>query len=238
MKFYIEYQGKETGPIELEGLGDYNITPTTRVYALGQGWDEMRAAADVPEIQSLYFAPKAAAKPTSTGGQWHPSAQANSYKQPSQQQPQQWGAQPQQSRQWGGQPQQAQQQPWGGQSQQPQWGVQPQQPQWGAPAAAPQGFMQPGYISPQAAPGVGGHSAVAEPAIWFIAVNDSPVGPLPLSALFTYNPTPSTLVWCDGMSDWAEAGVLQEFYQYFHSNGAQRGTPPPPPSAYGPQSPF
>ncbi len=54
MRYYLQINGKEAGPFELEDLRNQNIGPDTRVFA--PGWTDWRNASEVAEIKQLFTA--------------------------------------------------------------------------------------------------------------------------------------------------------------------------------------
>lgn len=60
---------------------------------------------------------------------------------------------------------------------------------------------------------------------FYIDTNNEQKGPISPMQFSTYNITPDTLVWCEGMSDWTRAGSVAELHDCFATQQTQ--TPPP-----------
>lgn len=60
---------------------------------------------------------------------------------------------------------------------------------------------------------------------FYIDSSNEQKGPISPAQFSTYNITPDTLVWCEGMSDWSRAGSVAELHDCFTPQQAQ--TPPP-----------
>lgn len=76
-------------------------------------------------------------------------------------------------------------------------------------------------------------------AQYYLAVNGKQVGPLEVNQLISSGMTRDSLVWTDGMPNWAQAGTVPELAHLF---AAPPAAPVPPASpvgapAYGPQAP-
>ena len=67
-------------------------------------------------------------------------------------------------------------------------------------------------------------------AQFWLFVNNQQVGPVPMQQLAQYvqtgQLTPDTMVWKEGMPQWAAAKTVPELQQFFAAAGA---TPPPMP---------
>jgi hypothetical protein len=96
--------------------------------------------------------------------------------------------------------------------------------------AAPQ--PAPAPAPPQPAP------APAPPPLptqtqYFVAVSGQQTGPFPLTVLAQQAQggqlTRETLVWTQGMANWAPAGEVAELAQVFNAPPPMPGSPPPPP---------
>lgn len=70
---------------------------------------------------------------------------------------------------------------------------------------------------------------------YYVAVNGQQTGPYPQQELIMRGVTPETLVWCEGMSDWQQAGTIPEL-MYLFSNLSQ--PQPQQPYMQQPSAPF
>lgn len=63
---------------------------------------------------------------------------------------------------------------------------------------------------------------------FFIDKHNKQQGPISPSRMAECGVTPTTLVWCSGMSDWAPASSIAELQDYLCAAEPSSSTPPPP----------
>lgn len=83
---------------------------------------------------------------------------------------------------------------------------------------------------------------------WYILYNGQQIGPMTEEQLCSYNPTPDTQVWCQGMPQWAPIytipelmSIINTYRRHAHPNGqnhsdGSNSTPPPSDNFYQPAS--
>lgn len=185
MEFYIIYEEENHGPMPVEQLSDYGLTPESRVWSAG--WANWKNAGDVPEIQEYLQrrqqqlieeekqrrikAQQAKAEEEALQAQQAMQAQGMAQAQPippTQQYPPQPHA------------------------------TMPEQP---AQPVAPQA-PQPQQTYPQ--PPIPQQTA----SKWYMAINNTESGPFAENDLVSLGLTAESLVWTEGMVDWMPAGQV------------------------------
>ncbi len=71
---------------------------------------------------------------------------------------------------------------------------------------------------------------------FYLDAQNNQHGPIPPEKFADYGVTPTTLVWCKGMTDWKPANSQPELRDWFNAHPAQEPPQPQQPN-YGPQQP-